>query len=119
MDLVLIKELQLHCRIGLTEEERRNPQRLSLDLEIGISDWSGEDSPESLEQSVCYQSVTESLIKLAGSRKWVLLEAFISESIAMIFENFAPAKSIKILARKFVVDNTAWTGVEIQRNRTL
>lgn len=117
MDKILIKDLEAYANIGLTKEERSFPQKLLIDVEASISEWRPSRKEGDLTATVCYQELSNCLASFAKGKPWVLLEEFVQAAIEEVFKSFPKVQKLKMQVRKFVVPNTAWTGVEFKRER--
>ncbi len=115
-DSVIVRELEVFCRIGCTEAERAFPQRLLISLTIH-TDTREVAKSLNLEHSIDFALAAELVRELGGSRDWVLVEELVEEIAQVILERFVAATTIQIKAQKFVLPATAWTGVEITRSR--
>ncbi len=116
-DKIIIRELSVHAKIGYSSDERAFPQRLLLDIELGIGPWQPGSQEGDLGTTICYSTVKDLVEKHIQSKKWILLEELTNDICSLIFEKYALARQIKIVARKFVVSDTKWVGIEIIRNR--
>jgi FolB domain-containing protein len=63
MDYILIKDLDVFCRIGLEEPERENRQRISFDLKLGMSKWLSTNLEGDIQKTICYQTVSKKICK--------------------------------------------------------
>lgn len=116
-DKIIIREFSVHTKIGYTAEERTNPQRIIVDLEIGIDPWQAGSKEGDLSTTICYATVKDRIEKNIKNKTWVLLEELALETCSLIFEEFTRATEIKIQLRKFVVPDTKWVGLEFHRKR--
>jgi dihydroneopterin aldolase len=114
-DRIIISKLELHTRIGATEEERSAPQRVvaSLALEpeggfAGINDR--------LNRTVDYDAAAKAVASLASAGKRVLVETLAEEIAAMLMNRFRLA-AVEVELRKFILPDTEFVGVQIRRVR--
>ena len=73
MDLIIIRELAVSYRVGVTEEERATPQRLLLDLEIS-HDCAPAAARDDLTRTIDYQAVCQRLLRFGDGHSWKLIE---------------------------------------------
>lgn len=116
MDTVLVNSLTVHVAIGCTAEERAFPQRLEFDLGIGITP--NLDRPKGeLSGTVCYATASSLIAEVAGSESWVLVEDLAESICSALFDEFPLAEHLRLCIRKRAVPHTAWTGIEVIRQR--
>lgn len=114
MDRIAIEGLECSVRVGVPEAERVHPQRILLDLELGM-DLTDAGRTDRLEHTVDYAAVCAEVKRLAESRPFRMVEA-IAESVAeLVLEKFLPAE-VRVRVRKFSVPGAGSVGVEILRN---
>lgn len=114
-DQILISQLQLSTRIGATEAERSQPQRVlaCIVLEpaggfVGLGD--------ALARTVDYDTAAQAAKALASNETRVLLETLAEDLAGMLMERF-PVTAVEVELRKFVLPDTAFVGVRIRRER--
>lgn len=81
MDRILISDLPVDCRIGVGEEERSRPQRLTISLELE-TDLSAAGRSDDLQATVDYVRVAETIIHTALAHPRRLIEA-LAEDVAL------------------------------------
>ena len=113
MDKVLVEALVCSARVGVSEEERVVPQRLLLDLEIGL-DLADAGRYDRVEHTVDYAAVCAQVKQWVEGRPFKLVEA-VAESVAeLILKKFQPAE-VNVRVRKFSVPGAASVGVSVAR----
>jgi dihydroneopterin aldolase len=114
-DTVLVRGLELSACIGVTEAERRTPQRLTVSLVMeptaGFEDVEG-----NLEKTVNYSAVCRLIRALAGTGHRQLLEGMALEIANAILGQFACA-AVEVELRKYVLPDTEYVAVRIVRRR--
>lgn len=115
-DQIIITELEIHCNIGCTEQERAFPQRLHLNVEVDV-DNTTLLSTGKLSYGVCYAGLSESLCSLSQSKPWVYVEELLEAMSERTFKNYPAALAITLEMRKYAVPGVASTGVRIKRQR--
>lgn len=118
VDYIIIQELDVRCRVGCTAEERSYPQRLVLSFRIGIDSRNAARTGD-LGDTVCYQTVSETVSAFLLQGDWPLLEQLGEDITKFILEQFPAAKTCDLEVRKFAVPGTAWVGLQLHRNRQL
>ncbi len=95
---IIIERLEFYGRCGVTEEERRKPQQIAIDLELEAAlDAAG--LSDRLDETIDYAQVAERLVALGGSLTCRLLESLAEQLIAMLFAEF-PVDRIHMWIRK-------------------
>lgn len=116
MDSILIRGLQLPCRIGCLPEERVLAQTLEVDLAIALRSNRAARSGK-IEDTVCYKTVAEELRELSQKREWALIEQLAEDITMHILEGFPAAFSVELELRKFILPATKYVGLRILRSR--
>ena len=114
-DQILISRLELSTRIGATEAERSQPQRVLASIVLEPA-RSFAELRDRLSQTVDYDAVAQ-LVKahaLGGER--TLIETLAEEIAALLLRRFALA-AVEIELRKFFLPDAEFTGVRIRRER--
>ena len=73
MDLIVIRDLEVEARVGVTEEERATPQTLLVDLEI-VVDLSIAAVNDDLDSTLDYGMVIQEIGELVRGSDTKLLE---------------------------------------------
>lgn len=114
-DQILISRLELSTRIGATEAERSQPQRvlasIVLEPKVGFADLNDE-----LVRTVDYDAAAQAAKALASSGTRVLIETLAQELADILMKSFA-LSAVEVELRKFILPDTEFTGVHIRRER--
>lgn len=113
MDKICIEGLVCRARVGVPDQERVRPQKLVLDLELGL-DLAGAGRHDRVEETIDYAAVCAEVKKLVEGRPFKLVEAIAQAAADLVLEKFPPAE-VKIRVRKFSVPGTTSVGVEVTR----
>lgn len=112
-DIILIEALELSAAMGVLDEERAAPQRLTASLVLEpLRDFRALD--DRLENTVDYFAVGEAVQALAAARPRRLLETLAEEIAAALLARFA-LRSVEIELRKFILADTQFVAVKIRR----
>lgn len=114
-DRILIQGLDLAVRIGITETERANSQRLKLDLEIEPR-VAFADLEEDICRTVDYFAVCQTLEEFAAGREWNLIETLCHECAQLVLRDFA-VESVTVTVRKFILPQTECVAARTQGRR--
>jgi len=114
MDYICIHDLEVRYRVGVTDLERAQPQRLTLTVEMAC-DFSRLD--DQLERTIDYQAVCTRLLDFGRGQSWKLIETLAEELAGMILREFKPA-NVAVEVKKFVIPQAASVSVRITRSGT-
>lgn len=115
-DVIVIKDLEVWCHVGLTNEERSHRQKTLVTLEL-VRDLSMAARTDQLVHTVDYQRVCEKVKQLALEKSWRLIEAMAGDIIQSVQSNFR-LNAVGIEIRKFILPDTAYVGVHLHRRAT-
>jgi dihydroneopterin aldolase len=114
-DAILIEALELTAHIGVPDEERATPQRLTVSLRIepqrGFAAL-GDD----IANAVDYFAASQEIKAFAAARPRRLIETLAEEIAALVLERFATA-AVEVELRKFILPDTAFVAVRLRRER--
>jgi dihydroneopterin aldolase len=114
-DQILVSKLELLTSIGVTEEERSQPQRLLASLilepEHGIAAVN-----DQLSRTVDYHAAAQAVKALASGGRRLLVETLAEDIAALLLRRFRLA-AVEVELRKFVLPDTEYVGVRIRRER--
>jgi dihydroneopterin aldolase len=115
---IVIERLEFYGRCGVTEQERRKPQLIALDLELEAQVESAAIS-DRLAETIDYAQVAERLLSIGTSLHCRLLEVLAEQLIGMLFTEF-PVDRVRIWIRKLhapIAMVAASVGVRFERTR--
>lgn len=108
---IAIKELVVAAHIGTTEEERKEAQRLVINVSYRVVGFASESAIKFLLSSgeeyraggaVCYDALCASIRDYVSRLKsWLLLETFTAELFRYIVTNFPAIEGIRLCVRKY------------------
>jgi len=115
MDIIAIHDFRVETQIGFYEWERRLPQMIQLDLELGIPGSDDTSRTDRLSDTIDYGAVVSRVRESLGTSHFVLLEA-LSEHIAGLLRNEFNAPWVRVTASKIgVVKGVRRVSVTIER----
>lgn len=112
---ILIEELTLEMSIGILEHEKKNKQRVIIDIEISLNEKAsyGDD----ISQTVSYAKVIEKIKKLSESKHFNLVET-LAEDIASECMNYAMVTKTKVTVKKpDIISETKSVGFSMTRQK--
>jgi 7,8-dihydroneopterin aldolase/epimerase/oxygenase len=115
MDQIVIRDLQVHYRVGVSGDERAQPQRLLISVEMS-RDLSRAAASDDLRETIDYFAVTQQLLRFGEHRSWKLLEKLAGDIAGMILTGFGPdIASVEV--KKFVIPETSYVAVRLTRKK--
>jgi len=114
-DSVFIENLRLDCLIGVTDEERRQPQKVLVDVILSI-DLSRAAASEKIEDTVDYREAKREFSQFVSKGEFVLLEG-LAEGIASLALDRFEVERVVVRVRKEKYSVEPSIGIEIERGR--
>jgi dihydroneopterin aldolase len=116
-DYIFIANLELFTHIGITPEEREQPQRLTVSLMLqprkGFADLG-----DNIANAVDYATVCTRVRELAAGAARNLIETLTEEIAATLLREF-PLDAVEIELRKYILPETDYVAVKIRREPAL
>ena len=113
MDKIIINELEVFYRIGVSEEERAAPQRLLISVEM-TRDVSAAAAADDLTKTIDYYSVARRLLGLGDGQSWKLLEKLAADIAGLILAEFTP-EIVSVEVKKFSISEARHVSVQLTR----
>lgn len=118
MDILFLRDFRLELIIGIYEWERKIPQPVRLDLEIGLPEHKAgetDDVVDTIDYGAVANRVKDSLIN--RPQPIALVEA-VAEHVAQIILNEFGAPWVKVSVTKFaIVRGVKELGITIERGK--
>lgn len=115
-DHILISNLELSARIGITGEERAKPQRLTVSLAL-VPKQGFSRLGDRFKNAVDYADVCARVRALAAQRPRNLIETLAEEIARILLAHFA-LSAVEIELRKYILPETGFVAVRIHRKTT-
>ena len=114
MDIIFLRELKVETLIGVYEWEKRVPQTLQLDLEIGLPN-SRAGLSDDIADALDYADIVSHIQSVLSSRHFNLLEA-LAEHIAQILLDDFKVPWVKLsIAKMNAIRGSRMVGITIER----
>ena len=113
-DKIHIEQLDVFTRIGVPEEERANPQKLT----VSISLWPYQqpsDLADHIERAVNYSAVAEETKSFVRNQSVSLIETLADMLASHLLASF-PIQKVTIELRKFALQDAKYVSVTATRN---
>lgn len=115
MAKISIVDLEVQYCVGITDQERANPQKLLLTVEMTV-DLTVAAMTDRIEKTINYQKVVDELARFGSGRSWRLLEKLVSNLVDRMLTEYEP-ESVFVEAKKFVVPQARYVSVSLSRTR--
>jgi dihydroneopterin aldolase len=112
-DQIILRDLEVHYQVGVPAEERAQPQRLLLSLEID-GDFAAAAAADDLARTIDYFAVSRRLLRFGDGRSWKLIETLavdIAEAVRIEFG----ARSVGVEVKKFILPEARYVAVRVRR----
>ena len=116
MDKIIIRDLLARGPIGISIEERMNPQDILINAEL-YTDTRNAALSDSIEDCVNYSTVAKQILELAAENKRKTVEAFAQDIADMCLANPLVEKAVIRVEKTTAVRFTKSVGVEIERTK--
>jgi len=118
MDILFLRDFRLEIIIGVYEWERKAPQPVLIDLEIGLYDHKAGHSDD-IRDTIHYGNVAERIREFAASQHFHLVET-LGERIADIVRNEFGAPWVRVTVRKqAILRGVKELGIIVERGSRL
>jgi dihydroneopterin aldolase len=87
MDKIILTDLKIKAVIGIWEWEKRNPQIISIDLEME-TDVNKASETDSIKDALDYKAVATRIKEFAQSNQFDLIETLIEKMAQLILDEF-------------------------------
>jgi FolB domain-containing protein len=115
MSKISIVDLEVFYCVGATDEERAQPQRLLITVDMS-HDFASAALSDRLEKTINYFEVAQELLKFGEGRNWKLLEKLATNIADLILVKHKP-QVVTVQVKKFPIPQARWVSVSITRNR--
>lgn len=112
-DEIRIEELELMACVGVPEEERAQPQRLTISLTLQPRLHFG-DLGDDLKRTIDYAAVCAEVRRFVSSRRDKLIETLAHEIAEHLLRSFELAW-VELELRKFVLPETRYVAARVTR----
>lgn len=103
------------CHIGVTEEERRERQKIEVDLDL-FADLEEAGRSGDLRKTIDYREVSEAVRGLLENGTFHLVEAAARSVLDLVLSRF-PIRRAVVRVRKFVLPEVGHVEVQMERGR--
>lgn len=116
MDIIFLRELKIDTLIGVYEWEKRVPQTLQIDMEIGLPS-SRACQTDDIADALNYADIVRRIQSELASRHFNLLEALVEHIAQILLKDFnAPWVKISV-AKLHAIRGSKMVGISIERGQ--
>jgi dihydroneopterin aldolase len=116
-DWIHIEELELSTHIGVPEEERASPQRLTVSISFWPYHEAG-DLADKIENAINYSSVVEETKNFVRDQSVNLIETLADRLAMQLLKHFRIQK-VTIELRKFPFEDANYVSVSVTRTASV
>jgi dihydroneopterin aldolase len=113
-DVIHINGLETPARVGVTEAERAEPQRLLVSITMDPKYGLGRMG-DRIERTIDYYDVAQFAKRVAGERPRNLIETLAEEMADALLDQY-PLREVTVEVRKFVLPDAAFVAVRVTRS---
>jgi dihydroneopterin aldolase len=118
VDRIIVPEIPVRARVGVSAEERAREQDVFIDVELGL-DLGLAGREDAIEQTVDYERVVDLVVAAVQAREYRLIEAIAEACVAEIFKSFRVTEA-RVRVRKpsaLRAKGVPYAAVEVVRRR--
>ena len=115
-DAIRIVDLELRLRIGVPEEERAKPQRLTISITLWPQ-MGFDQMQDEIGRTVNYAEVVREVKETAGARTDQLIETLAEHIASLLLHNF-PIRKVQVELKKFILPEVNHVAVLLTRERS-
>ena len=116
MDKIVLTDLRMDAVIGIWDWEKRNPQTISIDLEMQ-TDTKKASQLDSIEDALDYKAVSKRVKQFIQASQFNLIETLAENVAKIILEEF-DVQWLKLrISKPFAIRDSRNVGVSIERTK--
>jgi len=114
---LFVRDLEVLCILGCLESERKNLQKIAVDVELDY-DISQPAESDDISTAVDYRDIAQGMIQLIQQKEYQLIEKLAHECCELVLKQWPKVDRVKFSVRKFKVLPTAFcTGITLEQFR--
>jgi FolB domain-containing protein len=115
MSRITIVDLEVFYCIGVTEDERTQPQRLLLTVDMSF-DFSTAAVSDRIEKTIDYHTVAQDLLGFGKGRSWKLVERLVTNIADHVLAEYRP-QAVQVEVKKFALPQARFVAVSLAKAR--
>jgi len=116
MSKITIVDLEVHFNVGVPDEERAQPQRLLITVDMTY-DFSSAAVTDRVTKTIDYAEVAQKIIKFGEGRNWKLIEKVATDVADLVLNDFHP-EVVMVMVKKFPLPQVSYVSVSVSQTRT-
>ena len=116
MDKIILTDLKIKAVIGIWEWEKRNPQIISIDLEME-TDVNKASETDSIKDALDYKAVATRMKEFAQSNQFELIETLIEKMAQLILDEFKVQWLKLTISKPLAIRDSRNVGICIERSK--
>ena len=116
MDKIKLSELKVETIIGIWEWEQRNPQTISIDLEMS-TDISAAAKSDSIQDALDYKAISKRIKQYSKDNHFQLIETLAENLAQIILEEFKVEWVKLSVSKPYAIRDSKNVGLTIERKR--
>jgi dihydroneopterin aldolase len=112
-DEIHIEQLDVYTRVGVPEEERAKPQRMTVNISLWPYQQTS-DLADHIERTVNYSAVAEETKNFFRDQSANLIETLAERLATHLLKSF-PIQKVMIELRKFILQDAKYVSVTVTR----
>ena len=116
-DEIHIEQLEVLTRIGVPEQERANPQRLTVNISLWPYEKTG-DLADNIEQTVNYSAVAEETNSFVRDQSCNLIETLADRLATHLLKTF-PIQKVTVKVKKFALQDAKYVSTTVTRTASV
>ena len=112
-DVICIRDLEVFFRVGVPGEERAQPQRLLITVEMQM-DIAEAAQSDDLSKTIDYFAVTKRLLQFGEGREWKLIEKLAVDISNCVRAEFG-VQTVTVEVKKFIIPQAKWISAQATR----
>ena len=116
MSKITIVDLEVNFHVGVPDEERAQPQRLLITVDMTY-DFSSAAVTDRVTKTIDYFEVAQKVIKFGEGRSWKLIEKVATDIADLVLNDFHP-EAVTVVVKKFPLPQASHVSVSVTQTRT-
>lgn len=116
MAKITIVDLEVFYHVGVPDEERAQPQRLLLTVDMTY-DFASAAATDRVTKTIDYAEVAQKLLQHGTGRSWKLIEKVATDVADLVLNEFHP-EAVTVVVKKFPLPQAAHVSVSVTQSRT-
>lgn len=117
MGTIELRELHVHCIVGIHPHERQNTQDVYLDIKMDF-DFAPAAASEDIHKTIDYTGVASAVTNLIVEKKFLLIETMAEKCAQLLLDSYAQIERVAIAVKKpAAVPQAKTTIASVERKR--